>query len=55
MKSTIEAMQEAGVRNKVKIMIGGAPITERFSQDIGADGFSDTASGAVRMARSLVA
>ncbi len=53
MKDTIDAVDEAGLRDKVKIMIGGAPITQRFSDEIGADGFSDSASGAVRQAREL--
>jgi 5-methyltetrahydrofolate--homocysteine methyltransferase len=55
MKSTIEAAREAGVRGKVKVMVGGAPVTQRFADEIGADGFSDNASGAVREARRLVA
>lgn len=55
MKTTIDAMIEAGIRDKVKIMIGGAPITERYANEIGADGYSDNASSAVRLARSLVA
>ncbi len=55
MKDTIKAIEEAGLRSKVKIMIGGAPITEAFCKEIGADGFSDNASGAVGLARSLIA
>jgi methanogenic corrinoid protein MtbC1 len=55
MKSTIEAIQQAGVRERVKVMVGGAPVTQRFADEIGADGFSDNASGAVRVARQLVA
>lgn len=54
MKSTIEALREAGVRDKVKIMVGGAPITQPYATEIGADGFSDNASGAVRVARDLI-
>jgi 5-methyltetrahydrofolate--homocysteine methyltransferase len=54
MKTTIEALNEAGVRSAVKVMIGGAPVTQRYAQEIGADGFSDNASGAVRTARELV-
>ena len=54
MKTTIEAMKEAGVRDQVKVLIGGAPVTQRYADEIGADGFSDNASGAVRVARSLV-
>ena len=39
MKTTIDAMQEAGVREQVKVIVGGAPITERFAEEIGADGY----------------
>jgi corrinoid protein of di/trimethylamine methyltransferase len=55
MKTTIEAIEAAGIRNRVKVMIGGAPVTQRFADEIGADGFSDNASGAVRLARRLAA
>jgi corrinoid protein of di/trimethylamine methyltransferase len=55
MKGTIEAIREAGLRERVKVMVGGAPVTQRFADEIGADAFSDNASGAVRVARSLVA
>ncbi|HEY3412122.1 MAG TPA: corrinoid protein [Armatimonadota bacterium] len=55
MKQTIDALGDAGVRNNVKIIIGGAPVTQKFATEIGADGFSDTASGAVRIARDLMA
>jgi len=55
MKSTIEALKGAGLREGVKVIIGGAPITQRYADEIGADGFSDNASGAVRLVRSLVA
>lgn len=55
MKTTIEALKEAGIRDRVKVMIGGAPVTQRYADEIGADGFSDNASGAVRVARELVA
>jgi len=51
MKSTIEAMKAAGVRDKVKIMIGGAPITQRYADEIGADGYSSNANAAVALAR----
>jgi 5-methyltetrahydrofolate--homocysteine methyltransferase len=54
MKTTIEAIEAAGIRGQVKIMVGGAPVTQRFAEEIGADGFSDNASGAVRLARTLV-
>ena len=54
MKQTIEAFSTAGLRNKVKIMIGGAPVTEAFASEIGADGFSLDASRAVATAKALV-
>ncbi|HEY3269198.1 MAG TPA: corrinoid protein [Armatimonadota bacterium] len=54
MKATIDALDGAGVRGSVKIIVGGAPVTQKFADEIGADGFSDTASGAVRVARTLV-
>ena len=55
MKTTIEALQTAGVRDRVKVMVGGAPVTQRFAEQIGADGYSENAAGAVALARRLVA
>jgi 5-methyltetrahydrofolate--homocysteine methyltransferase len=55
MKTTIEQLEEAGVREKVKVMIGGAPVTQKYADEIGADGYSDNASGAVSLARTLIA
>lgn len=54
MKTTIDAFKAAGDRDKVKVMIGGAPVTKQFADEIGADGYSDNASSAVTLARSLV-
>ncbi len=54
MKQTIEALQEAGVRNKVKVIVGGAPVTEAFAQQIGADAYSPDASQAVGVAKALL-
>lgn len=54
MKTTIEALAAAGVREKVKIMVGGAPITQQFADEIGSDGFGDNASAAVTLARKLM-
>ncbi|MGQ9815708.1 MAG: corrinoid protein [Candidatus Roseilinea sp.] len=54
MKTTIEQLQEAGVRESVKVMIGGAPVTQKYADEIGADGYSDNASGAVTLARKLI-
>ncbi len=52
---TIEALKVAGLRDKVKIMIGGAPVTEEFAKSIGADAFAPDASSATRVARQLIA
>lgn len=52
---TIEALKTAGLRDKVKIMVGGAPVTEEFANSIGADAFAPDASSATRVARQLVA
>jgi 5-methyltetrahydrofolate--homocysteine methyltransferase len=54
MKATIAALEEAGVRRDVKVMIGGAPVTESYAQQIGADGYAVDASRAVAVAKSLV-
>ena len=53
-KEVIEALKEAGLRDKVKVMVGGAPITESWAEEIGADGYSDDAIGAVAVAKRLV-
>ena len=55
MKSTIDALKQAGVREQVKVIVGGAPITEKFAQEIGADGFSESAAGAVAAAKKVFA
>ncbi|MFC1597363.1 corrinoid protein [Planctomycetota bacterium] len=54
MKTVIEALENAGIRDKTKVIVGGAPITQEYSNRIGADGFSDNASGAVALAKRLV-
>ncbi len=54
MKKVIEALERAGIRHKTKVIIGGAPITQQYADQIGADGYSDNASGAVALARKLV-
>jgi len=53
MKAVIEALQAAGIRDRTKVMIGGAPITQQYANEIGADGYSDNASAAVALARKL--
>lgn len=54
MKTTIEALKSAGLRDQVKVMIGGAPITQEYASAIGADGFSPDASRAVATAKELL-
>jgi 5-methyltetrahydrofolate--homocysteine methyltransferase len=54
MAGTIEALKAAGLRDKVKVMVGGAPVTEEFAKSIGADAFAPDASSATRVARQLV-
>lgn len=54
MSATVKALQEAGLREQVKVMIGGAPVTDGFAKQIGADGYSPDASAAVRLARTLL-
>jgi 5-methyltetrahydrofolate--homocysteine methyltransferase len=55
MKTTIDAFETAGLREKVKIMVGGAPLTQQYAEAIGADGFGESATAAVALARKLVA
>jgi len=54
MKDTIEALEREGVRDGVKVMIGGAPVTPEYAAEISADGYADNANAAVAMARSLI-
>ncbi|HID61343.1 MAG TPA: cobalamin-binding protein, partial [Anaerolineae bacterium] len=54
MKVTIEAIAQAGLRDRVKIMVGGAPVTARFAEEIGADGYAPDAGAAVDKARELI-
>ena len=54
MRATVEAFQSAGIRDRVKIMIGGAPVTQQYADSIGADGYSDGPGAAVALARRLV-
>jgi 5-methyltetrahydrofolate--homocysteine methyltransferase len=55
MRATIEALKRAGVRDQVKVLIGGAPITQKYADEIGADGYSESAVGAVALAKKAVA
>ena len=54
MKTTIDALSSAGVRGKVKVMVGGAPVSQDFASKIGADGYAADANQAVRLAQSLL-
>jgi 5-methyltetrahydrofolate--homocysteine methyltransferase len=54
MKVTIEALKSAGVREKAKVIIGGAPLTQAYADQIGADGYAPDASRAVALAKSLM-
>ncbi len=54
MEQTIQAMREANVLNKVSVIIGGAPVTESYAQQIGADAFAPDASSATRVVRQLI-
>jgi corrinoid protein of di/trimethylamine methyltransferase len=54
MRSTIDALKGAGVRDSVKVIVGGAPITRQYATEIGADGYSESATGAVSLARNLM-
>lgn len=54
MKEVIQALEEAGIRNQVKVMIGGAPVSQGLADEIGADGYSDNANTAVAVAKELI-
>jgi len=55
MQKTIEALSQAGVRDRIKVLVGGAPVTEQYAREIGADGYGGNANVAVAMARQIVA
>ncbi|HSJ53837.1 MAG TPA: corrinoid protein [Anaerolineae bacterium] len=55
MESTIKVLEEAGLRDRVKIIIGGAPVTQSFADQIGADGYASNAAGAADLAKKLLA
>jgi len=54
MRATMDALEAAGLRGQVKVMVGGAPVTERYADEIGADGYGENATVAVALARKLV-
>lgn len=55
MKNTIQAIEWAGLRNQVKIIVGGAPVTQKYAHDIGADGYAPDAASAVDLVRRVLA
>jgi 5-methyltetrahydrofolate--homocysteine methyltransferase len=55
MRSVVEELKKVGVRDRIKVIVGGAPVTQRYADEIGADGYSDNANGAVGLARRLIA
>jgi 5-methyltetrahydrofolate--homocysteine methyltransferase len=54
MAKTIEALKNDGLRDKVKVLVGGAPVSQRFAGEIGADGFASDAPSAVELAKKLM-
>jgi len=54
MKATVEALQESGMAGKIKVMIGGAPVTQKYADEIGADGYARDAAGAARLVEQLI-
>jgi 5-methyltetrahydrofolate--homocysteine methyltransferase len=54
MRRTIEALKEAGLRDRVKVIIGGAPVTQKYADEIGADGYSKDAGGAADLVKRLL-
>ena len=54
MPEVIEALQQAGLRDKIKVMIGGAPVTQGYADKIGADGYAPDAASATKLAKSLL-
>lgn len=55
MAATIEGLKTAGVRERVRVMVGGAPVTQEFAEQIGADGYAENAGAAVEKAKKLLA
>jgi 5-methyltetrahydrofolate--homocysteine methyltransferase len=54
MKETIRAVAEMGIRDRIKVMVGGAPVTQSFADEIGAEGYAPDAGSAVKLAKSLM-
>ncbi|OGP63853.1 MAG: methyltransferase [Deltaproteobacteria bacterium RBG_13_47_9] len=54
-KATVKALDEAGLKDRIKIMVGGAPVTQTFADSVSADGYAPDAGSAVKMAKALLA
>lgn len=54
MKSTVDAFGSAGIREQIKVMVGGAPVTKNYAESIGADGYGENAAASVQLARRLI-
>jgi len=54
MKTTIDALEEAGIRDQVKVMIGGAPVTQKYADEVGADGYGRDAAAAAKLVKTLL-
>jgi 5-methyltetrahydrofolate--homocysteine methyltransferase len=54
MRAVVQALEEAGLRDRVKVMVGGAPVSQQWAEEIGADGFAEDAVGAVDLAVKLI-
>jgi 5-methyltetrahydrofolate--homocysteine methyltransferase len=54
MKATVDALKTAGLKDKVKVMIGGAPVTQTYAEEVGAEGYGETAAAAVGIAKKLI-
>jgi 5-methyltetrahydrofolate--homocysteine methyltransferase len=54
MKETLEALEEAGVRGDVKVLVGGAPVTQKFAEEIGADGYAENAAEVVDRIKAML-
>lgn len=54
MRETLEALEEAGLRGDVKVLVGGAPVTQKFAEDIGADGYAENAAEVVDRIKAMI-
>ena len=54
MKETLEALEEAGIRSNVKVLVGGAPVTQKFAEEIGADGYAENAAEVVDRIKAMI-